>query len=235
MHTQFYPAGERGTKDLGWLLSQFSFSFSSFMQPNRMGFGLLQTFNDDLVKPGGGFGLHPHKNMEIISIMLAGKMNHKDSMGYSEVVERGWVQLMSAGSGLRHEEYNVGDDDVRFLQIWISPKQQNIDPRYQRRFFSEESRTNGLATVVSSEEGQGHCWINQNARILWGGWSGAGSLEHHFSPVNKAVFLFVLEGTVQVNGQTVGRRDALGIWGTDRFSVDYSAGTELVLVEVPVN
>lgn len=151
----------RGTKDIGWLISKFSFSFSSYYNPLMKGFGLLHTFNDDIVKPGGGFGIHPHVNMEIISIMLQGKMNHKDSIGYSDVVEKDWVQIMSAGKGLKHEEYNVGDDDVNFLQIWIEPKLQNIEPRYQRRNFQKDKRKNILKTVVSNEEGQEHCWITR--------------------------------------------------------------------------
>ncbi|HMP94248.1 MAG TPA: pirin family protein, partial [Phnomibacter sp.] len=168
MKHQFFKASERGVKDIGWLKSNFTFSFSSYANPLRNGFGLLRVFNDDYVEAGKGFGLHPHQNMEIISIMLQGSMNHKDSMGYSDVVHKDWVQIMSAGSGLRHEEYNVGNDEVNFLQIWIEPKLQNITPRYQRRHFDEANRKNKLVTVVSNEEGQAHCWINQNAKISIG-------------------------------------------------------------------
>lgn len=235
MQTIFYPGSERGTKDIGWLRSQFSFSFSSYMQPQRNSFGLLQTFNDDVVQPGGGFGLHPHKNMEIISIMLQGKMNHKDSLGYSEVVEAGWVQIMSAGTGLRHEEWNVGEEEVKFLQIWIAPKLQNIDPRYQRRYFGPESRQNTLAKIVSSEEGTAHCWINQNARIFWGEFSQDGSHTLPLAAANGCLFVFVLKGQAKLGGHTLGQRDAVGVWDAHEAEITYAAGTEMVVIEVPVN
>ena len=137
MRVQSFPAADRGIKNIGWLKSNFVFSFSDFGDPSKSAFGTLQAFNDDYVEAGRGFGLHPHMNMEIISLMLSGSMNHKDSMGYSNVVHKDWVQIMSAGSGLRHEEYNVGEDEVNFLQIWIQPKLQNIIPRYQFRYFSQ--------------------------------------------------------------------------------------------------
>src|SRR3954462_7230184 len=165
MEFKLYPAEKRGTKDIGWLRSNFIFSFSEYYNPVNSAFGTLVAFNDDFVEAGKGFGLHPHVNMEIISIMLSGSMNHKDSMGYSNVVHEDWVQIMSAGSGLRHEEYNVGDSDVNFLQIWIQPKLQNITPRYQFRYFPKEKRQNKLQTIISNEEGPVHCWINQNTRI----------------------------------------------------------------------
>ena len=135
MQAIIYREADRGTKDIGWLLSKFSFSFSSYQNPARNGFGLLKALNDDRVNVGGGFGLHAHTNMEIISIMLQGKMTHKDNLGYAETVEKNWVQIMSAGTGIRHEEHNVGEEEVRFLQIWIEPKLQNISPRYQKRYF----------------------------------------------------------------------------------------------------
>src|SRR5919202_1555997 len=123
MNKLLFPANQRGVKDAGWLVSNFFFSFSNFYDPSRTSFGSLVVFNDDFVEPGKGFGIHPHINMEIISIMLKGKMTHKDNMGYDKVVEEDWVQIMSAGSGLYHEEHSVGDEDVNFLQIWITPKQ----------------------------------------------------------------------------------------------------------------
>src|SRR6201996_6371677 len=131
MQSQYFPAKERGIKDIGWLKSNFFFSFSDYAHPLKSAFGTLVAFNDDYVEAGKGFGIHPHTNMEIISVLLKGKMNHIDSMGYKTVIEEGGVQIMSAGSGLKHEEYNIGQGDVNFLQIWIIPKLQNITPRYQ--------------------------------------------------------------------------------------------------------
>ncbi len=140
MNTQLFPASQRGRKDIGWLKSNFIFSFSEYYNPAASAFGTLITFNDDIVEAGKGFGIHPHVNMEIISIMLKGKMNHKDSMGYNTEVEEGGVQIMSAGSGLKHEEYNIGEEEVNFLQIWIQPKLQNVSPRYQQRSFPKANR-----------------------------------------------------------------------------------------------
>ncbi|RFM29991.1 pirin family protein [Deminuibacter soli] len=235
METVVYRASTRGLKDIGWLKSNFSFSFSSYQNPVKKSFGLLHTFNDDFVAKGGGFGIHPHSNMEIISIMLQGKMSHKDTLGYEEVVEKDWVQIMSAGSGLRHEEHNVGDEEVNFLQIWIEPKLQNINPRYQRRHFPPEKRKNTLQTVVSNEEGAAHCWINQNAKLGLGYYETAQTLDYSFNPVNKCVFVFVISGSVQSAGETLQARDAMGFWDTDKVSLEVTAGTELLLIEVPIN
>ncbi|WP_303312206.1 pirin family protein [Hymenobacter sp. BT730] len=235
MHYRIIRAAERGLKDIGWLQSNFTFSFSNYYNPERSGFGLLRVFNDDFVQRGGGFGLHAHSNMEIISVLLAGRMNHKDSLGYSEVIEPGGVQIMSAGSGLRHEEHNVGDEEVNFLQIWIEPKLQNVTPRYQRRQFPEEKRRNQLVTIVSNEEGTAHCWINQNARLSLGYFEAGRTLDYALNPLNKAVFLFVIEGSVLVNGQAVERRDSIGLWATDKIAIECSAESKFLLIEAPIN
>jgi redox-sensitive bicupin YhaK (pirin superfamily) len=228
-------ANERGTKDIGWLKSNFTFSFSSYANPVRNGFGLLRVFNDDFVEPGKGFGIHPHANMEIISVMLAGSMNHIDSIGYKEVVHKDWVQIMSAGTGLRHEEYNVGDDNVNFLQIWIEPKLQNVSPRYQRRQFPEEKRKNQLTTIVSNEEGQAHCWINQNAKLSLGYYEHPQTVEYSFPPLNKSLFVFVISGSVEVEGQQLGPRDSIGLWETGSVKIEAAADTRFLLIEAPIN
>jgi redox-sensitive bicupin YhaK (pirin superfamily) len=230
-----FNGSERGVKDIGWLKSNFSFSFSSYYNPLKNGFGLLKVFNDDFVEAGKGFGLHPHQNMEIISIMLNGQMNHQDSMGYADVVEKDWVQIMSAGSGLRHEEYNVGTDEVNFLQIWIEPKLQNINPRYQRRNFPKDQRKNKLVTVVSNEEGQQHCWINQNAKLSLGWFEINKSVSYQFNPVNKGIFVFLIEGEAEVNGIKIGRRDAVGLWETEQVDLTFVKETEFIIIEVPIN
>lgn len=235
MNYSITRAEERGRKDIGWLKSNFTFSFSSYANPQRNGFGLLRVFNDDFVQPGNGFGIHPHTNMEIISVMLAGSMNHKDTLGYTEVVHKDWVQIMSAGTGLRHEEHNVGDDEVNFLQIWIEPKLQNIAPRYQRRQFPEAKRVNQLTTIVSNEEGQAHCWINQNAKLLLGYYEAPQTVEYRFNPLNKALFLFIISGSVTLDGQILQARDSIGIWEADYVSLECAADTRFLLVETPIN
>ncbi|MDJ1502002.1 pirin family protein [Xanthocytophaga agilis] len=235
MKTKLIPAGERGLKKLDWLQSNFVFSFSSYYNPERSGFGLLRVFNDDYVTPGNGFGLHGHTNMEIISVMLAGKMNHKDSMGYSEVVEKDWVQIMSGGSGLRHEEYNEGEEEVNFLQIWIEPKLQNISPRYQRRYFPEEKRKNQLTTIVSNEEGQAHCWINQNAKLSLGYFDAGKNIDYTFNPLNKCLFVYAISGNLTIGDQTLNEKDSLEIWDTNSISIQTNIESRFLIIEVPVN
>lgn len=235
MQTIIHRAETRSTKDIGWLVSKFSFSFSSYADPTRKGFGLLKVFNDDIVKPGGGFGLHAHSNMEIISVLLQGKMNHKDSLGYTDVVEKDWVQIMSAGTGLRHEEYNVGEEDVQFLQIWIEPKIENITPRYQRRYFAKENRKNKLQTIVSNAEGQQHCWINQNATLSLGWLEQENELFYTLHPLNKCVYIFCLEGSIEIDGSIVNRRDGIGIWQTGEINIKAKQESEFIVIEVPVN
>jgi redox-sensitive bicupin YhaK (pirin superfamily) len=235
MQYALYKAGERGIKNIGWLLSHFTFSFSSYTNPVQNGFGLLKAFNDDIVAPGKGFGLHPHQNMEIISIMLAGTMNHKDSMGYSEVVHKDWVQIMSAGSGLRHEEYNIGEEEVNFLQIWNEPKLQQINPRYQRRYFPEEKRKNKLQVIVSNEEGSEHCWINQNAKLSLGYFEKGSAVSYNFAPQNKAVFVFSIDNALNVNGIALQSRDAVGLWDTHEVLIHCLEESRFLLIEVPIN
>ena len=235
MQHTIYKAEERGIKDIGWLKSNFNFSFSSYANPIRNGFGLLKVFNDDFVEAGKGFGLHAHQNMEIISVLLNGKMNHKDSMGYSDVVEKDWVQIMSAGSGLRHEEYNVGNDDVNFLQIWIEPKLQNINPRYQRRNFPKQNRINKLQTIVSNEESLEHCWINQNAKLSLGYFTEKTNLTYPLNSFNKCVFIFVIEGKINIGSNSINKRDAIGIWETDTIQLDIEPDTEFIVIETPIN
>ena len=198
-------------------------------------FGTLVAFNDDIVEHGKGFGIHPHVNMEIISIMLKGKMNHKDTMGYSTEVEEGGVQIMSAGSGLKHEEYNVGEGDVSFLQIWIQPKLQNISPRYQQRSFPKANRKNELKTIVSNEEGLAHCWINQNAKLSLGHFDTAQEVIYKFNPSNKCLFIFSIEGKIRVDGTDINERDAIGLWETDTVSIHCDAGAHFLVIETPVN
>ncbi|MBD0378373.1 MAG: pirin family protein, partial [Flavisolibacter sp.] len=146
-----------------------------------------------------------------------------------------WVQIMSAGSGLFHEEYNVGEGEVNFLQIWIQPKQQNIRPRYQWRHFPKEKRNNKLQTIVSSEEGLEHCWINQNTKMSLGLFDEGQRLSYSFNTVNKCLFVFVMNGTISISGTAVQQRDAIGIWDTNAIDIYATTATEFILIETPVN
>ena len=235
MKTTYFPASEIGIKNIGWLKSHFFLSFSDFYNPLKSAFGTLIAFNDDYVEAEKGFGIHPHSNMEIISILLKGKMNHKDSMGYSTIIEEGGVQIMSAGTGLKHEEYNIGEEEVNFLQIWIQPKLQNISPRYQLRHFPKAKRLNELTTIISGEEGMAHCWINQNAKLSLGYFNRSQQINYTFNPVNKCLFVFVLSGSLKVNDIVVTERDAIGVWDTSNAVLDCIDETEFLIIEMPVN
>ena len=235
MKAHFFPKSERGIKNIGWLKSHFYLSFSEYYNPLKSAFGTLVAFNDDFVEAGKGFGIHPHANMEIISVLLKGKMNHIDTLGYKTVIEEGGVQIMSAGSGLRHEEYNIGEDEVNFLQIWIEPKLQNITPRYQQRSFPKEKRANRLQTIVSNEEGLEHCWINQNAKLSLGHFDAAQEITYRFPPLNKCLFLFIMEGRLRVDGTDLEPRDAIGVWETDTIPIHVEAGSQFLIIEMPIN
>ncbi len=235
MKSQVYRKDQRGLKDIGWLRSNFYFSFSDYFNPVNVAFGSLVAFNDDFVDPGNGFGIHPHVNMEIISVMLKGKMNHIDTLGYKTIIEPGGVQIMSAGSGLRHEEHNIGEDEVNFLQIWIQPKLQNIPPRYQQRSFPRNSRENKLQTIISPEEGSQHCWINQNAKLSLGYFTTAQEIGYKFNPANKCLFIFVIDGKIRVDGTDINTRDAIGVWETENVPVHVDAGAEFLIIETVIN
>lgn len=235
MKSHVFRKEDRGIKDIGWLKSNFYISFSEYCDPLKSAFGSLVAFNDDFVEAGRGFGIHPHANMEIISVLLKGKMNHIDTLGYKTVIEEGGVQIMSAGSGLRHEEYNIGEDEVNFLQIWIEPKLQNINPRYQQRSFPQEKRKNQLKTIVSNEEGLQHCWINQNAKLSLAQFDTAQELNYNFNPTNKCLFIFAIEGKIRIDGTDINKRDAIGIWETDTVQIHCDAGAHFLIIETPVN
>jgi redox-sensitive bicupin YhaK (pirin superfamily) len=162
-------------------------------------------------------------------------MNHKDTLGYSTIIEEGGVQIMSAGTGLRHEEYNIGEDEVSFLQIWIQPKLQNITPRYQQRNFPRANRRNQLKTIISNEEGLEHCWINQNAKLSLASFDEAQEFNYSFQPTNKCLFIFVIEGRIRVDGTDIEARDAIGIWETDQVPLHCEAGAYFLIIETPVN
>ena len=167
--------------------------------------------------------------------MLKGKMNHKDTLGYSTTVEESGVQIMSSGQGLRHEEYNIGEGDVNFLQVWIQPKQQNIIPRYQQRNFSLSNNKNKLTTIVSGEEGLEHCWINQNAKLSLSKFDKFEAVTYHFNPINKCLFIFIITGSVTIGENTLVSRDAIGIWDTGSINIDCTEETSFLIIETPVN
>jgi redox-sensitive bicupin YhaK (pirin superfamily) len=229
-----HRADTRGHADHGWLNSHHTFSFANYYHPERIHFGALRVLNDDIVAAGRGFGLHPHDNMEIISIPLSGDLEHRDSMGNVQVIRHHDVQIMSAGTGVQHSEFNQNADaEVRFLQIWVFPKKRGIQPRYDQKTFDPADRHNRLQLVVAPEGG-GALSINQDA------WFSLGRLDQGFETTyalhgpNSGVYAFVLEGSATIGGMALGRRDGLGVWDTDALTIRAEADTELLLMEVPM-
>lgn len=235
MKTVLHRAATRGHVNFGWLDSHHTFSFGHYYDPERMNFGALRVLNDDVVSGGGGFPTHGHDNMEIISIPLRGDLKHQDSMGNQQVIRQGDVQIMSAGTGVRHSEYNhSAEDDVNFLQIWVIPKERNITPRYAQLHFEADQRRDRFQVVVSPEERPDAVQINQDATFLLGSLSSGSLTEYVPAAPNHGVYVFVLEGRVEVNGQALERRDGMGIWESDRLEVRAHQDSEVLLMDVPM-
>lgn len=200
-----------------------------------MGFGVLRVLNDDIVAPGAGFGTHSHANMEIISVPLSGSLRHEDSMGHSQVIRQGEVQVMSAGTGIRHSEYNAsGSDPVNFLQIWIFSKEPDITPRYGQQEFPAAERENRFQTVVAPDCENGAVWINQDAWISLGNFSAGWREAHPLHVAGNGVYVFVLEGGVEIAGERLGRRDGLGITGAEDIEIAAVTDCELLVIEGPL-
>lgn len=234
--TVLHKADTRGHANHGWLDSYHSFSFASYHNPNRMNFGVLRVLNDDTVAPGMGFGTHPHNNMEIISISLSGDLEHKDSMGTQEVIREGDIQVMSAGTGIQHSEYNANNDkEVKFLQIWIFPNKQGVSPRYDQISLKKEDRHNTLQQILSPNADDEGVWIHQNAWFHLGELDEGTELTYKLKdPQNNGVYAFVLEGYVQLAGQELERRDGLGISDISEFAIKASSNAKILLMEVPM-
>jgi redox-sensitive bicupin YhaK (pirin superfamily) len=230
----FYPASERGHVNLGWLNSRHSFSFGHWYDPNKVHFGALRVLNDDVVSGGGGFPTHPHDNMEIVSIPLKGTLTHRDSMGTDGLIKEGDVQIMSAGSGIRHSEFNSSKtDSVNFLQVWVIPKLQNIKPRYDQKTFDPNDRKGKWQIVVSPRENDGGVWINQDARFALTDLEAGKEIAFQPAFEGNGVYIFVLEGEIEIDGKKLGKRDALGISDIHNFSIQANQPSQLLAIEVP--
>ncbi len=232
---EYHPAQSRGKVDHGWLQSHHSFSFANYYNPDRMGFGLLRVINDDQVAPGMGFHKHPHQNMEIISIVLHGALAHRDSMGNASVIQAGDVQVMSAGSGVTHSEFNHSQDEkVEFLQIWIYPNQQDVEPRYGQMNFNSINRKNQLYPIISPYPGDGHLWIHQQAWFYLASFDSSLQTNYTLQQTGNGIYIFNLSGTIEVNGQRMETRDGLGISETQNLTIQTLEPSEFLLMEIPM-
>lgn len=234
MKTILHKANTRGHASFGWLNSYHTFSFGHYYNPERIHFGALRVLNDDTVKGGMGFSKHPHDNMEIVSIPLSGDLHHKDTTGRDEIIRQHDVQIMSAGSGIAHSETNANHDkEVKFLQIWVFPKEKNIEPRYQQKSFKPEDRLNLVLTVVAPDDEQA-VWINQDAWFSLANLEAGVEKTYQIKRKENGVYAFVIGGQVTINGEQLDARDGLGIWETDIINITANSNAEILLIDVPM-
>ena len=235
-NTVVHKANTRGHADHGWLNAHHTFSFASYYDPNRVQFGVLRVLNDDIVASGMGFGTHPHDNMEIITIPLEGDLAHKDSMGNTEVIKFGDVQVMSAGTGIQHSEFNPNADKrTKLLQIWLFPKQRNVTPRYQQITLNVDDRKNKLQQILSPNADDAGVWIHQDAWFNMGKFDSGTEVSYTLNKKDNGIYLFVLSGSVTVAGNDLNTRDAIGITDFETLDIKANTDAEFLLMEVPMN
>lgn len=234
-NTVYHSAKSRGLADHGWLKSYHTFSFANYYNPERMHFGALRVLNDDTVAEGMGFGTHPHDNMEIISIPLEGDLEHKDSMGNLAVIKHGEIQVMSAGSGITHSEYNRNHNKaVKFLQIWVFPNKKNVTPRYDQIKIDIDARKNAFHQVLSPNPDDEGVWIHQDAWFHLSNFDKGFKKTYSFKKEGNGLYLFLLNGQLNVSNQIMNSRDGLGIWDTDSIEIEATENAEFLLMEVPM-
>ncbi|HMU15360.1 MAG TPA: pirin family protein [Flavobacteriales bacterium] len=235
-NTVLHKAATRGGADHGWLKAKHTFSFANYYDPQRMHFGVLRVLNDDRIAAGMGFGTHPHDNMEIITIPLSGTVAHKDSMGSSGTISPGEVQVMSAGTGVTHSEFNhLQDEELRLLQIWLFPNKRGVTPRYDQMSFDVKDRRNSLQQILSPRADDAGVWIHQNAWFHMGTFDKDFKLSYDLKDRRNGVYAFVIKGDITVNDTALNERDGLGVWDAAALTIEAnSQDAELLLMEVPM-
>ncbi len=235
-NTILHKADTRGYANHGWLKSHHTFSFANYYNPERVHFGVLRVLNDDQVAAGRGFGTHPHDNMEIISIPLEGDLEHKDSMNNVAVIKKGDIQVMSAGTGVYHSEYNRNSDkETKFLQIWVFPNKKNVTPRYDQMTLDIADRRNRLQQILSPNPEDAGVWIHQDAWFNIGTFDVGTTANYDIKRQGNGVYAFILKGDFEIDGQTVNQRDGLGIWNTKSIALKaLTQDAEILLMDVPM-
>ncbi len=230
-----HKAATRGHANHGWLDSKHTFSFASYFHPERIHFGALRVLNDDTVAPGMGFGTHPHQNMEIVSIPLSGSLAHQDSMGNEQIIKAGEIQVMSAGTGIHHSEYNASKTmPVHFLQIWVIPNQMGVKPRYDQIQLDESAAHNRFQQILSPNPTDEGVWIHQNAWFSLGHFEENSQTSYTVHNKENGVYIFVLEGDITINNQILNKRDGMGITNATTIQVNSNSKASVLLMEVPM-
>ncbi|MFN3640893.1 MAG: pirin family protein [Flavobacterium sp.] len=233
--TILHKANSRGHADHGWLQAYHSFSFANWYNPEKVHFGVLRVLNDDTIAAGMGFGMHPHDNMEIITIPLEGDLAHKDSMGNEAIIKFGDVQVMSAGTGVRHSEFNPNADQrTKLLQIWLFPNRQNVEPRYQQISLNVEDRHNRLQQILSPHSEDEGVWIHQDAWFHIGKFEEGISTEYELKKEGNGIYLFVISGTVSINDTVLETRDAIGISNSQKINIKAETHAEFLIIDLPM-
>lgn len=236
MKTAVHKAEDRGHQNHGWLMANHSFSFANYYDPEKMHFGVLRVLNDDFVAAGMGFGMHPHANMEIITIPQSGELHHKDSMGNFGAIQKGEIQVMSAGTGVQHSEFNGSKENpVTLFQIWVIPNKMNVEPRYDQIKISDAAVANEFQQIISPNPDDAGSWIHQDAWFHLGAFT---QDTHHTYEIRKpgnGVYVFVISGKVTIGDTVLGHRDAMGISETESFGMQIAADSEVLLMEVPMD
>jgi len=234
MKFTYHPANERGVNKMAWLDSKFSFSFAHWYDPQKIHFGALRVLNDDIIAPSMGFGMHPHDNMEIVTIMLSGELQHKDSMGHTEVIKAGEVQHMSAGTGITHSEVNSSKtEESKLLQLWVFPRAQNLTPSYDQRFFDVAGRDGKWQYLVTPTGGDS-IKAQQETYFVRQLMPDSSEALYDLHGEYQGAYIFVIEGSVEVNGHVLGRRDAIGLWEVGQLKFKASSGADVLVIEIPM-
>ncbi|MBP5982233.1 MAG: pirin family protein [Fluviicola sp.] len=234
MKTVFHPADQRGHANHGWLDAHHSFSFASWYDPSKIHFGALRVLNDDIIAGSMGFGTHPHDNMEIITIPLVGALKHRDSMGNEATITAGEIQVMSAGTGIQHSEFNATNETLNLFQIWVFPNKKNVTPRYDQQLLDTAKMKNNFAQILSPDPADDGVWIHQDAWFHLGEFDKGQSANYTVKSANNGVYVLVVEGQITINGQELNKRDALGVWNTEAFAISFTENSKVLLLDVPM-
>lgn len=235
MKTIYHPAASRGYADHGWLKSNHTFSFANYHNRDRMNFGVLRVINDDQVAGGEGFGTHPHNDMEIISIPLEGDLEHRDSMGNGGIIRKGDIQVMSAGTGVTHSEFNANADrPIKFLQIWVFPREKGVEPRYGQMHIADYAKPGDFQQIVSPYPEDAGMWINQDSWFHLADFGAGVKKTYALKKPGNGVYLFLISGEAMVGDQILHQRDGYGIWDTESFLLEATEKAEILLMEVPM-
>jgi redox-sensitive bicupin YhaK (pirin superfamily) len=235
METILYPEKERGHANHGWLNAKHSFSFANWYNPDKINFGALRVLNDDIVAPKMGFGTHPHDNMEIITIPLRGKLEHKDSMGHSSVITTGEIQVMSAGTGILHSEFNASKtEEINLFQIWIFPNKRNVIPRYDQIDINYEKAENNFLQLISPNADDEGSWIHQDAWIFINKPSKGKEIVYPIKKDGNGVYIMLINGTITVDGNKLSNRDAIGVYNTKDVRIFVNEDSEILFLDIPM-